>query len=252
MPDTTMTETETRALAPTGALRVAIAVGPALSPMWATRNATTGKPQGVTIDLGAAMAESLGVPVHYVEHESSGKIVEGASGGHWDVTFIPVDAERKKVLSFGPNYFIGESTYLVAGRTGITKLAEVDRPGIEVTGVEGTATIRSARRTLGQARVRGVTGLQEALTLFGEGKTDAIALGRESLVEYAAQFPGSRVLDEHFHAAGIAVGVPLGNAQALEVAGRLIERFKADGSLRQMFDRNGLAAADIAPAGSQS
>ncbi len=252
MPDATITAADRHALAPGGALRVAIAVGPALSPMWTMRDAATGKPRGVTVDLGAAMAAALGVSVDYVEHESSGKIVEAAASGNWDVTFIPVDAERKKALAFGPNYFLGESTYLVAGRTGIKTLAGIDRPDIRITGVEGTATIRSARRTIEQASVLGVTGLDEALALFAAGLSDAIALGRESLVELAGKFPGSRVLDGHFHAAGIAVGVPLAHDGALRAASTLLERFKADGRLRQMFDRNGLGHCDVAPAGSQS
>lgn len=252
MSHATITDAGRRALVPTGVLRVAIAVGPALSPMWTMRDATSGTPRGVTVDLGAAMAEQLGVAIRYVEHDSSGKIVEAAGSGNWDVTFIPVDAERKKTLAFGPNYFLGESTYLVAGRTGVDTIAGIDRPDIEITGVEGTATIRSARRTIKQARVRGVVGLDEALALFGAGKTDAIALGRESLVEFAERFPGSRVLDGHFHMAGIAVGVPLGHDEALQVASALLEQFKTDGRLRQMFDRNGLGHCEVAPTGSRS
>ena len=50
-------------LAPTGKLRVAIAVAPAPSALYAVKDSTTGKFRGVTVDLGAALARKLGVPV---------------------------------------------------------------------------------------------------------------------------------------------------------------------------------------------
>ena len=38
-------------IAPTGALRVAVAVGPAASAFWTTRDPSTGEPRGVTVEL---------------------------------------------------------------------------------------------------------------------------------------------------------------------------------------------------------
>jgi hypothetical protein len=51
-------------IAPTGLLRVAVAVGPAASAFWATRDPATGKPRGVTVGLAKAAAGKLGVPLH--------------------------------------------------------------------------------------------------------------------------------------------------------------------------------------------
>ena len=36
-----------------------------------------------------------------------------AGSGALDVAFMPVDAERRERVDFGPTYFIIESTYLV-------------------------------------------------------------------------------------------------------------------------------------------
>ncbi len=239
-------------LAPSGTLRIALAVGPASSAMWATRNAATGKPKGVTVDLGAAIAKALDLPCAYVEHASSAKIIEAAASGAWDIGFTPVDAERKKYVLFGPNYFLGESTYMVSAASGITRLEEVDRPGVRVVGVEGTATLRSSRRTLKAIEAAGVTSLEEATTLLTDGKADAVALGRESLVSLAPKFPGARILDGHFHAAGTAIAVPLGKPKALQLASGTLEALKADGTLRRIFDANDMTDAAVAPAGSMS
>ena len=100
-------------LAPTGKLRVAIAVGPAPSALYAIKDDATGQYRGVTVELGSAMAKRLGIPVEFLPHLASGEIQNSAASGKWDVTFMPVDEERKKIVDFGNAYHLLQSTYLV-------------------------------------------------------------------------------------------------------------------------------------------
>src|SRR3954463_14997996 len=65
-------------LAPTGELRIGVAVSPSPSAIFVVRDATNGALRGVTIDLGRALAQSLGVPVRFVEYASSGAITAAA------------------------------------------------------------------------------------------------------------------------------------------------------------------------------
>ena len=239
-------------LVPTGRLRVAIAVGPAASALWATRDAATGRPRGVTVDLGTALAERLGVPLELVVHNSSGDIIAAADKDVWDVAFTPVDAERKQHVDFGPNYFLGESTYLVAPGSSIQTIAEVDRSGVRVIGVENTATVRSARRTLKNIDAVGVASLDEALAMLLAGEADAVALGRESLQSLLAKVPGARILAGAFHEAGTAVAVRKNKPAALAYVTDFIEAAKADGTVRRAFDDNGMAESAVAPPGSHS
>ena len=81
-------------IAPTGKLRVAIAISPAGGAFWSTKTEAGGY-AGVPVDLGKEMAAQLGVPVEYVPHQNSGQIVDAASKGTWDVTFLPKDPERE-------------------------------------------------------------------------------------------------------------------------------------------------------------
>jgi polar amino acid transport system substrate-binding protein len=239
-------------LAPTGSLRVAVAVGSANSAVWTRRDAEAGEPRGPTVDLARHIAERLGVPLTLVECASSGEIIETASSGTWDVSFAPVDAERKKLVDFGPNYFLGESTYMVPAESPITSIEEVDRKGVRVYGIENTATIRSARKSLKNTSAIGLQGLDEALERFRNGEVDALALGKESLRSLLSRFPGARMLDGHFHAAGTALAVPKGHTEALEVFSGMIEDLKGDGTVRKVFDAHGMETATVAPAGSRS
>src|ERR1700723_3140780 len=90
-------------IAPTGKLRVAIAISPAGGAFWSTKNEAGGF-AGVPVDLGKEMAAELGVPVEYVAYQNSGQIVDAVSTGAWDVSFLPKDPEREARMSFGPVY----------------------------------------------------------------------------------------------------------------------------------------------------
>src|SRR5258707_8059751 len=103
----------TRDIAPTGALRVAIAVGPAASTFWAARDPASGEARGVTVELAKGAAARLHVPLRVVEYQNSGEIAAAAAKDAWDISFIPADAEREKILDQGPPPLVYRSTYLV-------------------------------------------------------------------------------------------------------------------------------------------
>src|SRR5450755_4553122 len=65
-------------IAPTGKLRVAIAISPAGGAYWSTKNEAGGY-AGVPVELGKEMAAQLGVAVEYVVHQNSGQITDAAS-----------------------------------------------------------------------------------------------------------------------------------------------------------------------------
>jgi len=237
-----------RELAPSGKLRVGVGVGPVGSAFWATKDAA-GTPHGVTIDLGTALAQKLGVAPAFVVYNSSGEVTEAAAGGGWDVAFMPSDAERAKKVEFGPNYYLTTSTYLVAPGSSIKTIADVDRPGVRVFGVANTTTIRGAEKSLKQATITGAATVDEIVARMKGGQVDAIALGRESLESLAEKIPGSRVLDGYFHATGTAIAVPKGKPVALRAATDFIEEAKASGLVRRVLDAHGIKGP-VAPAGS--
>ncbi len=234
-------------LASTGRVRVGIGVGPVASAFFATRDPVTGRPHGVTVDLGTALARKLGVPLELVVYPNSGELTEAASRGVWDVPFMPVDAERAEVVDFGPAYHLFESTYLVPAGSTIRSLPEVDRAGVRVVAIEGTTTARSAARSLKQATLLRFKTVEELRDLVRSGGADAVALGRESLEGLAAQVPGARILEGSFRASGVAVAVPKNRPTALAYVSEFIETAKATGIVRRALDEAGLTKAPVAP-----
>jgi len=235
-------------LAPTGKLRVGIGVGAVSSAFWATRDPATGRPKGVTVDLGIDLARKINLPLEFVVYNNSGEVTAAGPLGEWDVAFMPVDAERAKMVDFGPAYFLVESTYLVPAGSSVRGIEDVDRPGTRVIGIEGTTTARSAQRSLTHVKLQTVRTIDELYEAMRSGTADAIALGRESLDSFAANFPGSRVLPGHFQATGVAIAVPKNHPLALSYVSAYIEDAKASGVVRRALDNAGMKDAAVAPA----
>ncbi|HEX3117259.1 MAG TPA: transporter substrate-binding domain-containing protein [Bradyrhizobium sp.] len=231
-------------IAPTGKLRIAIAISPAGGAFWSTRNEAGGY-AGVPVDLGKEMAEQLGVPVEYVAYPNSGKIVEAVSTGAWDVSFLPKDAEREARMSFGPIYEVADATYIVKAGSMATNFATLDQPGVKVAAVNATTTMRGAIAHLKHAKVTGYQTYDEIFTLLKNGEIDAFALSRDQLNAMASKIPGTRVLDETFKKTVTAVAVPLNHPLALAFATKFMSEATTNGTLRKAYDNNGLRGNPI-------
>ena len=236
-----------RELTPTGKLRVAIAVGPAPSALYAIKDGAGYR--GVTIVLGSALAQKLGVPVEWVAYLATGEIQGSAASGAWDVSFMPVDAERKKFVDFGNAYHLLQSTYLVAPGSAIRTVAEADAPGVRIAGAAGTATFRASNKASPKATHLALAGVDAAVEAMRSGQADAIALSRESLTGLAAKIPGSRVLDGGFLNSTTAVAVEKNKPAALAAVTAFIEDAKASGLIRRALDSMGLKTSQVAPPG---
>ncbi|MFZ1004221.1 MAG: transporter substrate-binding domain-containing protein [Pseudolabrys sp.] len=231
-------------LAPTGKLRVAIAVAPAPSALYAIKDEATGKYRGVTVELGSAIAKKLGVPVEFVPHLASGEIQNSADANRWDVTFMPVDANEKNPST---------------SATPITccKAPTLWRPARSPR-KSRTQRIRRACRpcreyrdfaTAPKATFVTVPGVDAAVAAIKAGEIDCIALSRESLSGLTAKIPGSRVLDGGLLNSSTAVAVPKGKMEALAYVSQFIEDAKASGLMRKAFDDMDLKNSQVAPAG---
>jgi polar amino acid transport system substrate-binding protein len=233
-------------LAPTGTLRVGVAYAPSPSPLFVVKD-RDGAPRGVTVDLAAALANEASVPVAFTLAPNTGELVDALEAGRIDLSFMPVDEERKQRIAFGPVYFLVESTYMVTAGSGIATVDEVDRPGVRVVGIANTTTIRAAGRALKNATITAAQSIGEAVEMLSGGKADAFALSRDSLPPFVARLPGSRIVDGGFQLTGIAIAVPKGRPEALATVTAFLEKAKSSGLVRRAFDRAGLSHLLVAP-----
>ena len=238
-------------LAPTGKLRIAIAIAPSPSAQFAVKD-EAGNYRGVAVILGNALAKKAGVPAELVVHNGSGEIQNSAADNKWDVAFLPVDEERKKFVDFGNAYHLLQSTYLVGPAAKIASVAAANTAGVRIGGVANTATFRTSNKTAPNATHVSFDKTDAALAALSAGEVDALAFSRESLTGLAPKVPGSRILDGGFLNSTTSVAVPKGRPQALAYVTEFIEEAKASGLVRQAFDEMGLTSSQVAPAGMKS
>jgi polar amino acid transport system substrate-binding protein len=218
-------ESAMKELAPTGKLRVGLVFAPSKSLFFNVKEGETA--HGVTADLAAAFAKKLGVPVEQVLFPNSGLATDALEAGRIDVSFMPIDDDRKKRIAFGPSYVIAESTYMVTAASG----AKI--------GIAGTATIRLVTRTLKNTTISPVTSVDDAVSAMRDGKADAFALGRDSLPPYIAQVPGSRMTEGAFHHLPIAIAVAKDKPAALAAVTEFMDEAKRNGTVRKALDAAG-------------
>ena len=233
-------------LIPTGKLRVGVALAPSPSPLFVVKDAA-GNVRGVTIDLGNALAQELGVAAELMVAPNTGELVDALEAGTIDVSFMPVDDERKKRIEFGPVYFLVESTYMVTQASGIQTVGEVDRPHVRVVGIANTTTIRAAGRSLKHTAIKALQSVGEAIEMLVSGRADAFALSRDSLPPFVAKLPGSRIVEGGFQFTGVAIAVAKGKPEALATVTAFVEKAKKSGAVRGAFERAGLSHLAVAP-----
>ena len=234
-------------LAPTGKLRLAIAVSPSPSAQFAIQDGNTYR--GVAVTLGRALAAKLGVPLEIIPHQASGEIQNSAASNRWDVAFLPVDDERKKFVDFGNAYHLLQSTFLVSSNSKIQSVKDADAKGMGLGGVANTATFRAAKKATPSATHVDFSGVDAAVAAMREGKIEAIALSRESLAGLLGKIAGARILDDAFLNSSTAVCVPKGKPAALAYVSEFIEEAKSSGLVRKALDEMGLKSSQVAPAG---
>jgi len=234
-------------LAPTGKLRLAIAVAPSPSAQFAIKDGDSYR--GVAVTLGRALAEKLSVPIEILAHQASGEIQNSAADNRWDVAFLPVDEERKKFVDFGNAYHLLQSTFLTAPGSRINSVKDANAEGIGIGGVANTATFRAAVKATPKATHIEFAKVDAAVAAMQEKKIEAIALSRESLSGLVGKIAGSRILDDAFLNSSTAVCVPKGKPAALSYVSKFIEEAKASGLVRRALDEMGLKSSQVAPAG---
>jgi polar amino acid transport system substrate-binding protein len=231
-------ENSMKELAPTGKLRVGIVYAPVMSTFFVVKD-ETGRPKGVTVDIGEALGKKLNLPVEFVLYPNSGQVTDAVESGAVDVGFMPVDEQRRKRLAIGPDYVRAESTYMVTAASGAKTVQDVDKAGMRVISIANTTTIRAAERTLKNTTISAVTSVDDAMAAMKDGKADAFALGRDSLPPYVKQVPGARVTDGHFQQMGIAIATQKGKPQALAAITDFMNEAKKDGTVREALARGG-------------
>lgn len=236
-------------LAPRGQLRVAIAPNPLI----VTLDRGSGQLHGVAADMARELAGALGVPFapldlfNALPAAALARLVNGATNGEWDVAFTVSETQRLSVMDFSPAYMEIENSYMVRPGVAIRTIDEVDKPGVRVSLVLGTASDRFLSTALRNAQLVRTDTREQAFEVLRSGGAEVMATSRPNLVVFAERLPGSRILDGRFLVENQAIALPKGRVVGLAYVTAFVEWAKATGVVARAIERSGIRGLRVAP-----
>ncbi len=173
-------------LAPTGAMRIGLNLG---NTLLVQKNATSGKPEGVAVQVARDLAARLGVPVTFVTFPSPAALADAAKDRLWDVAFLADDPARQALIAFSPAYVTIEATYIVLTDSRYRTADQVDSAGTRIAVPKGSAYDLYLSRSLREATLLQVESTPIALEKLRAGQAEAVAGLRAMLADRAAGEP---------------------------------------------------------------
>lgn len=243
MPPSHADPTTIAELAPTGTLRAAINFG---NPVLARRDPQ--EPGGISADLARELARRLGVPLAFVTYDSAGKVVQGLEAGKaWDVCFLAIDPLRAESIAFTEPYVLIEGVFMVGSGSPLCTQADIDRAGVRVGAVVGSAYDLFLSRELRLATIERASEIGALMALWDRGALDAVGGVKPQLAALSASRPGTRLLPEPFMAIRQAMGLPAQRTAGARYLRAFVDEMKASGFVAEAFVRNRIEGASIAP-----
>lgn len=232
-----------------GKLRAGLGI---VAPHWAVKDQKTGELRGVAVDVARALATRTGIELVPVEYPSPPSVLEGLRLGAWDVGFLAIDPSRAAVVDFSPPYLQIDATFLVPEGSSIRNVADADQPGVRIAVTRKSVEEIVLSRSLKRAELRGVDTISAGFDLLRAANVEILAAPRPALLQFSARLPGSRVLEDRFHAAFGAIAVPKGQTGRLAYITEFIEEAKASGLVQRAIEHAGMRGVQTAPPGSPS
>jgi polar amino acid transport system substrate-binding protein len=231
------------ALAPTGTLRIAVYPG---SPTSLVQPAAPEQMRGVSVDLGRALAQRLGVPAAIQVYPRQQEVLAAVQRGDADFTITNATAERMRVVDFAQPLVDLEQGLLVPPGSRVTAIDAVDQAGVTVGVSQGSTSERVLAPRLKQAKLRTFPSLDAAAAALRAREVDGYATNKGILFELADRVPGTRVLDGRFGTEHLAPAIPQGRPAGLAYLQVFTGEVRRSGELERATQRAGLRGT-VAP-----
>lgn len=232
-------------LAPTAKLRAVINLG---NPVLAGKDAATGEPRGVSVDLSRELAKRLGVPLELITVTTAAKSVEAIKSGACDIAFVAIDPARAVDMDYTAAYVLIEGAYLVAQGSPIRSNADVDREGVRVVVGAGSAYDLYLTRELKRAQIVRVPTSEMVVQEMLAQRLEVAAGVRQQLEADAKRGAGVRLLDGRFMVINQAMALAKGRPAGARYLAAFVEDMKASGFVAGALARHGIEGAAVAPA----
>jgi len=211
------------------------------------KNATSGKPEGVAVQVARDLAARLGVPVTFVTFPSPAALADAAKDRLWDVAFLADDPARQALIAFSPAYVTIEATYIVLTDSRYRTADQVDSAGTRIAVPKGSAYDLYLSRSLREATLLQVESTPIALEKLRAGQAEAVAGLRAMLADRAAGEPAYRIVDGAFTSARQSIGTLRGNEAAATYVTAFVNEMKRSGRIASILIDQRARGLAVAP-----
>ncbi len=226
-----------QALAPTGTLRVAVYPG---SPTSMVRGPGPDEMRGLTVEVGRALAERLGVPAEIVVFDRVAEVVAALKAGRADMTITNATPERAVDLDFTAAVVALELGVLVRQGSPVVAVDAIDGAGLRIGVSQGSSSQRVLGPRLKRSTLVAAASLPAAAAMLKSGELDAFATNKGILYELADRVPGARVLPGAWGQENLALGVPKGREAGREFLRLFQAELRGNGLVQRAAERVGL------------
>jgi len=234
-------------LAPGGTLRAAYL---ATNPAQAVRDAQTGEVRGVAVDLARELGKRRNLPVSFLTPGGPAAVIEAVAKGEADIGFVAFAPERVGTVAFSQVYMLVQQTFLVPDNSRLRSVADIDAPGLRISGGKGDSITLYLRRNLKQATLVETDNTPpDARRKFAAGEIDAFGANRQRLTTMLKDMPGYRLLPDTLFGVPQTIVVAQGKPDALAAVNGLIDDVRASGFLQGAIARSGIIGLEVAPPG---
>jgi polar amino acid transport system substrate-binding protein len=200
-----------------------------------------GEIAGVEIDLVAAVARKIGVPLKLVPVAADGR-VEALQGGKVDLVAASFSKtpDREKLVDFSLTYFTTRQRIL-ARKGAVSTLKDLE--GKKIAVVKGTTTQTNLLKKVPSADVLALGNMREVIGALARGEVDIVSGDGVTLYGYLMMAPEEKkgkfeipaditLADEPY-----GMAVRLGDRKFLDLVNGVLTELKSSGEAEKIFTR---------------
>ena len=195
----------------------------------------SGNPIGIDMEVGAAIAEKLGLELQ-IEDMGFDAALLAVQNGQSDIAMagITVDEERLEVMDFTDSYATGVQVVIVKEGSDVT----LDNLGEKTIGTQmGTTGFIYCTDDYGEDHVIGYETGAVAIQALVNGQIDAVVIDNLPAQSYVEANEGLTILDTEYAVEDYAIAVAKGNTALLEAVNAAMAELKADGTFQAIVDK---------------
>ena len=195
----------------------------------------SGNPIGIDMEVGAAIAEKLGLELQ-IDDMGFDAALLAVQNGQSDIAMagITVDEERLEVMDFTDSYATGVQVVIVKEGSDVT----LDNLGEKMIGTQmGTTGFIYCTDDYGEDHVIGYETGAVAVQALVNGQIDAVVIDNLPAQSYVEGNEDLTILDTEYAVEDYAIGVKKGNTALLEAVNAAMAELKADGTFQSIVDK---------------